>query len=301
MSVFRDFTVWGGSKAVSLDNYASNYMFMEPFLRDGWFGLGGSDWGETQRFGQANDYYSGREGSAMWTQLYSASVRGGGEDLQYFASSLHDNQLGTMPNDQLEKWAMRGNFTFTPADNLQLQWNTSYTNQWQQNTASGNNAQGISLNTFRRQRNYFGSSAFEDIANVLGFDIPQRIERFTTGATVTYSPLANLTNRLTIGYDFSQQENRNLRPFGFRQRPKGALLNNTWQKRLLTFDYVSSYIVDVADALRTTFSWGGQAVGDEMRALDILELEADADFAMIKKAWREKAKTVHPDVKPGDA
>ncbi|KAA8610049.1 G8 domain-containing protein [Salipiger aestuarii] len=29
MSVFRDFTVWGGSKAVSLDNYASNYMFMD--------------------------------------------------------------------------------------------------------------------------------------------------------------------------------------------------------------------------------------------------------------------------------
>ena len=250
------------------DNPASNYMFMEPFLRDGWFGLGGGDWGETQAAGQANDYYASREGGAMWTQLYSASVRGGGEDLQYFASAVHDNQLGTMPNDQLEKWAVRGNFTFTPADNLQLQWNTGYTNQWQQNTASGNNAQGISLNTFRRERNYFGSSAFEDIANVLGFDIQQRIERFTTGATVTYSPLTNLTNRLTIGYDFSQQENRNLRPFGFRQRPKGALLNNTWQKRLLTFDYVSSYIVDVADALRTTFSWGGQAVGDEVRALE---------------------------------
>ncbi|MDO6587032.1 G8 domain-containing protein [Salipiger sp. 1_MG-2023] len=29
MSVFREFTVWGGSKAVSLDNYASNYMFID--------------------------------------------------------------------------------------------------------------------------------------------------------------------------------------------------------------------------------------------------------------------------------
>ena len=37
-----------------------------------------------------------------------------------------------------------------------------------------------------------------------------------------------------------------------------------------------------------------------MRALDVLELEADAEFAAIKKAWREKAKEVHPDVKPGD-
>ena len=250
------------------DNPASNYMFMEPFLRDGWFGIGGGDWGETQANGSANDYYKGREGSAMWTQMYSASVRGGGQDLQYFASALHDNQLGTMPNDQLEKWVVRGNFTFTPADDLQIQWNTGYTNQWQQNTASGNNAQGISLNTFRRERNYFGSGSFENVANVLPFDIQQRIERFTTGGTLTYSPLANLTNRLTIGYDFSQQEARNLRPFGFRQRPKGALLNNTWQNRLLTFDYVSSYSLGISDALRTTFSWGGQAIGDELREIE---------------------------------
>ena len=46
----------------------------------------------------------------------------------------------------------------------------------------------------------------------------------------------------------------------------------------------------------------GQVVGDgdEQRALDVLDLEADAEFAAVKKAWREKAKTVHPDVKPGD-
>ena len=40
---------------------------------------------------------------------------------------------------------------------------------------------------------------------------------------------------------------------------------------------------------------------DEMRALELLGLEVDADFAAIKKAWREKAKEVHPDVRPGDA
>lgn len=52
------------------------------------------------------------------------------------------------------------------------------------------------------------------------------------------------------------------------------------------------------------YSWGGSGDGtrsaDEMRALELLELEGDADFPAIKKAWREKAKKVHPDVKPGD-
>lgn len=53
------------------------------------------------------------------------------------------------------------------------------------------------------------------------------------------------------------------------------------------------------------YGWGGSGDGtrsrDEMRALEVLGLEADADFEAIKKAWRAKAKLVHPDVKPGDA
>jgi hypothetical protein len=47
-------------------------------------------------------------------------------------------------------------------------------------------------------------------------------------------------------------------------------------------------------------SGDGSRSADEMRALEVLGLESDADFAAIKKAWREKAKLVHPDVKPGD-
>jgi hypothetical protein len=53
------------------------------------------------------------------------------------------------------------------------------------------------------------------------------------------------------------------------------------------------------------YGWAGSGDGtrsaDEMRALELLGLEADAEFAAIKKAWRDKAKEVHPDVKPGDA
>lgn len=47
-------------------------------------------------------------------------------------------------------------------------------------------------------------------------------------------------------------------------------------------------------------SGDGTRSADEMRALEVLGLESDADFVVIKKAWREKAKLVHPDVKPGD-
>lgn len=52
------------------------------------------------------------------------------------------------------------------------------------------------------------------------------------------------------------------------------------------------------------YGWSGPGDGrrsrDEMRALDVLELEADADFETVRGAWRRLAKANHPDVKPND-
>ncbi|HVJ01702.1 MAG TPA: J domain-containing protein [Sphingomonas sp.] len=52
-------------------------------------------------------------------------------------------------------------------------------------------------------------------------------------------------------------------------------------------------------------SWAGPGDGsrsrDEMRALEVLDLEADADFESVRLAWRRLAKSNHPDVRPGDA
>ncbi|HMG46058.1 MAG TPA: J domain-containing protein [Allosphingosinicella sp.] len=61
-----------------------------------------------------------------------------------------------------------------------------------------------------------------------------------------------------------------------------------------------------ADAFASAghYGWGGPGDGsrsrDEMRALDVLELEAGAGFEEIKAAYRRLAKANHPDVKPGD-
>ena len=52
------------------------------------------------------------------------------------------------------------------------------------------------------------------------------------------------------------------------------------------------------------WNWGGPGDGsrsrDEMRALDALELDADADFAAIKAAHRRLVKETHPDANSGD-
>jgi hypothetical protein len=52
-------------------------------------------------------------------------------------------------------------------------------------------------------------------------------------------------------------------------------------------------------------AWAGSGDGsrsrDEMRALEVLGLDPDAEFEAIRTAWRRLAKESHPDVRPGDA
>lgn len=256
----------------------AQYLHMEHYMRDAWWGGGyeGGDLSEscvTDENSRWGNHHSSGEGAcswpgAVWLQNYNLSVRGGAQTLQYFVSGQYQNDTGALPRDELEKYNFRGNFTMTPAEGLQLQWNTGFTSQWMSNTSTGNNAQGITLNAFRQERSYFATRDPERMAVVLDYDLQQRIERLTTGGTVVYSPMPDFTNRFTVGYDFSSQEGRNLRDFGFEQFPQGGLMNSTWQKRLLTFDYVGTYSFRLSEALRSNFSWGGQAVGDEVRQVE---------------------------------
>lgn len=257
----------------------AEYLHMEHFLRDPWWG-GGYEGGDLSqqcvtddpRWQGVND---NREGGcswpgAQWYQNYSLSVRGGGENLQYFLSGQYRDDQYALPLDEMQRYHLQGNFTMSPLEDLQIQWSTGYTNQWQRNTPSGNNLSGLELQTFRQERNYFSNGDPREIAKILEYDVQQWIERLTSGLTVTYSPLAGLTNRFTLGYDFSQQEGRNLRGFGYWEYPDGSLVNDMYQRRLLTFDYVSTLRFGLTGDISSSFSWGGQAVGDDVRHLTAL-------------------------------
>ena len=195
-------------------------------------------------------------------QLYSLSVRGGAQSLQYFVSGGYEDELGGTPEDALERWNVRGNFSINPVEDLVLQWNTSYSNTWQKNGGTGNFASGLTLNVFRQEQNYLASADPELINTLLDWDSSRNIERFTSGGTLTFSPTANLTQRLTIGYDFTQQEGRSVQPFGFIPAPQGTINVSNYSRRFLTFDYVGTFTFNFLEDLRSSFSWGGQATGD---------------------------------------
>lgn len=270
-----------------------DYMHMEHFLRGSWLG-GGYEGGEfsrecvvdsslddpsspaydettqNSRWQGVNSSADGacRYPGAQWYQNYNLSVRGGSETLQYFLSGGYQDDVGMLPLDTQQKYNLQANFTMSPVDNMQIQWSTALNSQQITSTPSGNNLSGIELQMMRQERNYFpGDGDPREVAQALDYDFSLALEGITTGLTVSYNPIANLTNRFTVGYDYRQQEARNLMPIGFWEFPEGSITTDVFQKRLLTFDYVGNYQFDLSNALRTNFSWGGQAIGNDLRQL----------------------------------
>ena len=220
--------------ATSAAGGTSEYMFIDPWLRN------------------------------AYRQRYSLSVSGGGEALQYFVSGSWRDDEGVLPNDVETMSTIRGNFTFAPASNLQLQWNTSFTSDEFFNTAAGNNAHGLTLNVFRRDANYFGNELKENLDLLLGQTISTQVDHFITGGTATFTPFSSFTSRLSIGYDLAQQNNRNLRPFGFVRAQDGILADGRSEFETLTLDFVGTYAFEIPGGdINSSLSFGGQSVTTE--------------------------------------
>jgi TonB-linked SusC/RagA family outer membrane protein len=226
----------GSCSAVYGQRSCAQYMYMNPWLRDG------------QR------------------QQYNLSVGGGGttNGPRYFLSAGYNDEKGVMPLDEARKYVARGNFSFQPTPKLSVEWSSGYTNDHITNTPAGNNAAGLTLNAFRRNRNYYGSANIDTISQVLQYQLNTWINRTILGTTVNYNPIEHLTNKVTFGVDRANVENRNLRPFGFPESPTGTMSDEQWVNQTLTSEYVGSWEQDVK-ALHSTFAWGGQATTNDLR------------------------------------
>jgi TonB-dependent SusC/RagA subfamily outer membrane receptor len=252
--------------------YSYQFLNMDPFLRTG------------------------------YRNRYALSVAGGGQALQYFISAQTESNEGVLPNDDEDKINLRGNFTFTPLSNLSVQVNSSYTRTDVSNTATGNNAHGLTLNAFRRERNYFSSGDTELLRTLLNQDITTRIDRFILGTTLNWQPTSAFTNKLVVGYDQAAQDNRNLRPFGFVRAPLGILSALNADFTTLWVDYVGSYELDLSDDISTTLSFGGQSTTDETRTVNAEGRdfpgpgEPDIDAGGVTLAFENRLRVVNAGV-----
>ena len=206
-------------------------LYMEPFLRD-----------------------AGRLG-------LQAQVAGGTQaGVRYLFSFGADNTDGVLQLDNERKYQLRTNVDFSPMKNVQMSWNSSFSTNLITQTPAGNNAQGVTLNAFRRDRNYFGKADPDTIKLVYGQRLNSNVDRLLLGSTITWTPVANYSSRLIVGFDRSSLENRNVRPYGFPGAVTGIIQNQVWQNKILSLDWANNYDWQVSDGFKATLSAGTQYV-----------------------------------------
>jgi outer membrane receptor protein involved in Fe transport len=253
-----------------------DYLHVEHFLRDAWWG-GGYEGGaasrpcvtDDPRWAGVNASVNGacRWPGAQWYQRYGLSVEGGGEKLSYFVSGDYQNDTYTLPNDRLERYASRVNLGAMLSPRLDVQLHAAYTDMTTTNTVSSISFEGLLLSSIYQDRNVISTGDPRAIAEFLEFQNDQNIDRFTSGLTSTFAQSPTLSHRLTLGFDYSGQDLRSLRPIGYAFFEEGALTTRTWDRRLGTVDYVASRVFSPRQDVRSTLSLGGQLVWDDVESV----------------------------------
>ena len=196
---------------------------------------------------------------------YSLSA-GGGDQLRYYVSAGYDRNEGVLPDDLERRLILRGNFDFTPAERLTLAWSSSVARNEISNTSAGFNAQGLTFNAYRGDRNFTGVPGKESIDRVLAWDLTTSLLHLIGGLTATYNVSYGTSHAVTIGYDRAEDEMRSLRPYGFVFAPQGILWADHWAASTVTADYLgrSRFRGRVVGA---TLAWGAQTIRNDVASV----------------------------------
>ncbi len=214
-----------------------------------------------------------------WQQIgpqgaLSLSVRGGTDLITYFLSGNVSSADGYLQTANSKDGGFRGNFSFSPLDQLKLTLNTSYQRRDTRWVGDGNNAEGFFLDVGRGPFGYMQGGLGDEcanvsadkvcIANVHVFDDQYytKSDHFTSGFTVNYDLTPNILNRFSVGWDYTYIYDETTLPFGALTTPLGYYWKEDTQHYKLSLDYAGSWQAKLGQSLASTFSWGGQLFRD---------------------------------------
>ena len=209
-------------------------------------------------------------------QRYSMQVRGGTGDVGYFVSAAWNDNVGAVETDGETKLNLRANTTFRPHEDVLIQFNNTLARTDLQQAQMGNSVTSIMMSAIRGPRNYMaGRRDQETLRLLLSEDYNNQITRAVTGLTVNYTPGTDFTHRLTLGYDYSQDDHFNdqqhcwLCPLGIMSDfsdyiQGGEQRRGMSQNTVVSFDYIGTWGFDISDNIRSTLSFGAQGVENEI-------------------------------------
>jgi len=207
----------------------------------------------------------------------NVSVRGGTTSGTIYQVSLNaDNEEGVLPTGGAYSRGLRANVGFKPAKGLTVALNQSITNTKRIGFADGNSANGAVLNISRGSGSNFKGPGCADTTvvcvlnqDLFTSDVSNTTNHFITGITLTFQPVDELTNRLSIGFDHNNADISYMTPFGHLRVPLGNLFQTLWTRQFLTADFASTYRRQVATNWSTSSSLGGQVFESRIYSTDL--------------------------------
>jgi TonB-linked SusC/RagA family outer membrane protein len=229
------------------------------------------NFGDVVKFEDSTCPSSGKWVRTGAVQRYSGSVGGGSDLMQYFLAANLSDEQGALETNEYKTGGFRGNFSFRPWRQLELGLNSSYQRGDQDWIADGNLANGFLLNVARGTGgNYRGTGCSASVTvcmnNKVALDIATstHTDHYISGFSMNYSPIEAWSNRLSVGYDYNDVENRSLIPFGHLRNPLGQLSQTAWTRQFLSVDYASTLKKDFKSVWTTSTSFGGQLFQDNL-------------------------------------
>lgn len=188
-------------------------------------------------------------------QDYSLSVRGGSEDVTYYASAGYGATEGVIDPNESEDVNVRANFTFNGFENFQINLNNFYTRRDITWIPNGDQDEGLLYNVARGDE---GETPDNDDSAVLDLTQDQVVNHFNSSANVDWTPVDNMRHRLTFGLDYSNSHFITQRPWLFWNNPLGTRTVDIENRRVITLDYAGTYLFELPGNFTSTTSAGAQ-------------------------------------------
>ncbi len=196
-------------------------------------------------------------------RIVSWNGKGGGQNYSFFLSGTADANIGTLPNNALERYNGRANFQITPNEQWRVDVNVGFIRTKATLPDNDNNIYGWlggGLLGTPNQRDTSGNPAADgwfgfarQVGAISGIQNSQLTNRGIFGVVTNYAPTPWFTNRLTLGADLIRDELTKFFPKNSVGQYAAALNNGSNQQTRLGFE---RYTVDYLGDMRGT--WGAQ-------------------------------------------
>ncbi|MDH5590625.1 MAG: TonB-dependent receptor plug domain-containing protein, partial [Gemmatimonadota bacterium] len=202
----------------------------------------------------------------------SWSGRGGGQNFGYFLSFSGEQEQGTLPNNEYNRYTGRVNFDFTPREDLKLEWSMGLAKVDQDMPQNDNNIYGYlggallgSPRTVGTANDgwYATNRQVEAISSIENTNMTVRI---TPVITVNYTPRPWFRNRLSAGVDMTRAEAKSFFPkndigwYGTATLNSGQISQARQNRDEISIDYLGSVRWTFMNDMVADLAFGGQAI-----------------------------------------